>query len=65
MQATVEHDRARALLRTYIGRDGDREEHLRTLLVAAERMARSTHGRPEGAPWRRLVVAIHTELSNS
>ncbi len=66
MQGMAEADRVRALLRTYVGRDdeaGDgREEHLRRLLAATERMAWSTHGQPEGAPWRRLLGALHEEL---
>ena len=66
MDGIREDDRARALLRTYVGRDdaGDsREEHLRRLLVATERMAWRTHGQPEGAPWRRLLGALREELS--
>ncbi len=66
MDGTHEDDRARALLRTYVGRDdgaGDgREEHLRRLLVATERMAWWTHGQPEGEPWRRLLGALREEL---
>ena len=66
MDGIRQDDRARALLRTYVGRGdaGDgREEHLRRLLVATERMAWRTHGQPEGAPWRRLLGALREELS--
>ncbi len=68
MQIAAEHDRTRALVRTYVGRDGQdgsRDEHLARMLAAAERMAWRTHGQPEGAPWRRLVAAIRAELGNS
>ncbi len=69
MDGTREDDRARALLRTYVGRDGDaggsRDEHLRRLLVATERMAWRTHGQPEGDPWRRLLDALREELRTS
>ncbi len=66
MQITAEHDRSRALVRTYVGRDdedGSRDEHLTRLLAAAERMAWRTHGQPDGAPWGRLLAAIRAELS--
>ncbi len=66
MQVTEEDDRTRALLRAFIGRDGEGgggEEHLRRLLPPAERMAWRTHGQPEGAPWGRLLAAIGAELS--
>ena len=69
MDGTREDGRARALLRTYVGRDGDtgasRDEHLRRLLVATERMAWRTHGQPEGEPWRRLLGALRKELRAS
>ena len=59
----------RALLGTYLGRDddptGSREEHLRRLLAATQRVARWTHGRPEGEPWRRLLTALREELRAS
>ncbi len=69
MDETREDDRARVLLRTYVGQDheagGSREEHLRRLLVATERMAWRTHGQPEGDPWRRLLGALREELRAS
>ena len=59
-------ERTQQLVRAYVGPerrvDGEREEHLRQLLAATERMAWRTDGQPEGAAWQRLLTAILAEL---
>ena len=67
MQEAGSNDRMRALLRAYVGRDGEvgdsRAEHLRRLLVVTERKVLTTHGQFEDVNWGAMLSAIQAELS--